>query len=164
MIGSIDEHLDALAADLGRSLVMGPDRTLELRFEGGIAVTLELTAENGLYFYSVMGAAPSDLSALRALLESQFFGQIAGGARFAIDPANGDLLLIERIDLANMPPQAMPRTLSAFLTEVRRWLAAQPWRAADMRLEVSGSGPRDNTIERPGAADAASPHFPPIRV
>jgi len=126
-MASADAHVDALATRLGRPLSIGAEGTLELSFEDGVSVTLESISDDTLYLYAVMGHAPVDAQALRTILEAHFFSQIAGHMRFAIDPASGELLLMERIDLPDLPPHGMPGIVDAFLAEVRRWRESEPW-------------------------------------
>ena len=164
MMASGDAHVDALAARLGRPLSIGAEGTLELSFEDGVAVTLEWISDDTLYLYGVMGRAPVDAQALRLLLEAHFFGRIADHIRFAIDPASGDLLLMERIDLPDLPPHGMPGVVDAFLAEVRRWRESEPWlrraEAEPMAAQENGSTgfSASDTAHRPGA------DFPALRV
>ena len=163
MAASVDTHVDALATHLGRPLSLGAEGTLELRFDDGIAVTLELTAEQALYVYSVMGPAPVGANALRSLLETHFFGQLSRHVRFAIDPGSGELLLIEKLDLARLPPHEMPEALETFLVEVRRQRASEPWLASGPASDGMRS---DGLADRPEGAqlDRSAAVFPAMRV
>lgn len=157
-------HLEALAARFGRPLSIGAEGTLELSFEDGVAVTLEWISDDTLYLYAVMGRAPSDAQGLRMLLEAHFFGQIAGHTRFAIDPASGELLLTERLELAELPPHEMPGVVDAFLAEARRWRESEPWLR---RADEEPTPTQENGSTGFSASDAAhrpGMDFPGLRV
>jgi hypothetical protein len=163
MRASADAHVDSLAAHLGRPLSLGTEGTLELSFDDGLSITLELTTDETLYLYSVMGPAPVDANALRALLETQFFGRIADHVRFAIDPDSGELLLMEKVDLTKVAPHEMPQVLTAFMGEVKRQRAAEP------RLESGHASDSLRVDGRHERSDAGNPDhsgalFPGMRV
>ena len=175
MTASAEAHVKTIGAHLGRPLSIGAEGTLELRFEDGAAVTLEMTGEESLYLYSVMGPAPVDANALRALLETHFFGRIEGRIRFAIDPGSGELLLIESVDLAKLPPHEMPLVFEAFLAEARRqqsaqvWMTAAPVAGAEVAAragETAQAGHTARPIVHSAAdpADLSSSRFPAMRV
>lgn len=126
MRASADAHLAALGASLGRTLDLGAEGTLELRFDDGLSVTLERVAENALYVYTALGNAPNEANALRALLEAHFFGSMGGLARFAIDPSSAELLLMQDIDLSRCAPHELPVVLGEFLVQARRWRERVP--------------------------------------
>ena len=118
---SAQPYIDALSTSLGRTLSLSAEGTIELQFEGGLAVAFEAVSDNRFYLYTVLGPVPGETAGLRRLLEAQCFGMGTGDASFAVDPIRDELLLMRPIEPSRWQPHEMPAILAEFIRLTARW-------------------------------------------
>lgn len=78
---------------------------------GGISVQIEPTSGDVLLM-SHFGSVPADETTLRKLLELHMLGELTGGAFFAIDEHDRDLILYRRVGIETLDGMELDRLLN----------------------------------------------------
>jgi hypothetical protein len=113
-----------------------------LVFANSVAVDLEVDdAANCIQVYSVLGPVPpgENEALYRRLLEANLFGRETQGSALSIDPVQNELLLCERVEVADASPAQMVEQLESFAGVALHWREA-----VKSRDLLAGEGMRDS--------------------
>ena len=119
-----DSALEHLGKELGLTLKLSPQGTLQLRLRDGLSLNLEADGEATIHAYTVLAAYPSDSQLARffpAMLEAQLFGAETGDARFGLDASRRELVLHQRFDMRRTELADFSASLEQFLSVAKRW-------------------------------------------
>jgi len=146
--------LDALLVELGRrlgveSLGLDEHGVCRLVFDKKLVVDLEPTDDRKhLHVTAVVGVVPPDAGPqfFRKLLAASFVGQETGGAAFAVDELNGEIVLWQRVALDALDIVGFTQDLDEFVNRLDLWIG----RLESADAADAANGPRTEGLIPPG--------------
>lgn len=119
-----DHAIDALRERIGLpGLSLDGKEAVRLVFDGTIPVDIRRIDATRLELVAPLDSDGRGASAerLAALLTANYLGQATGAARVALDPADGTVLLCERVDVGPLDATGFETRILDFVRHVALW-------------------------------------------